>query len=415
MCVSRAGSPATVVTDEHRAYEVVAFEQVGGRALEADFSVLEEVRAVGDAEREVERLLDHQDRRTRRRATPAGARRRSRQPRARARGVNSSTSSTRGRATSAIVSVSSCCSPPERLPACSRIRAASAGNRSSASRMSSSAAPRSRTSQRASRRCSATRERREHSFAARCVPDPARRDPLGCRVGDVAAFDGDGAVARSHQARHRAQQRSTCRSRSCRAARRSRPGRRRGRRRRAPGRRRTRRRARAPRSRPRAPRRTGCVRSPAARGRPGVRRRPGGEAASTRHEPEEHVPQVGERGAQPAGKHEQHDEEARARCEDLPVDRERPRDAAHVERTEQRAGDGTEAADDDHREHHEALRRGVGVELETVLVVDEQRTRERGEEARDRERDQRAAARVHAVRARGPFVLARRDQHAAGP
>ena len=86
---------------------------------------------------------------------------------------------------------------------------------------------------------------------------------------------------------------------------------------------------------------------------------------------------------------------------------------AHVERSEQRARDGTESADHDHREHDEALRRGVGVELQTVLVVDEQRTRERGEEARDRERDERAAARVHAVRAGGPFVLTRRDQHAA--
>ena len=59
-------------------------------------------------------------------------------------------------------------------------------------------------------------------------------------------------------------------------------------------------------------------------------------------------------------------------------------------------------------------RRRVRVELETVLVVDEQRARERGEEARDRERHQRVAARVHAVRARRELVLADGDEHAAG-
>ena len=175
------------------------------------------------------------------------------------------------------------------------------------------------------------RERREHSFAARCVADPARRDPLGSRVGDVVAFDGDGAVARSHQTRHGAQQRRL--ARAVRAEQRDDL-------------------ARGdvevdaeehlhavvldvePAHRDRAtrlPAHGWCGRLLRGRRR---RRRPGGEAASTCHEPEEHVPQVGERGAEPAGKHEEHDEEPRAGCEDLPVDGQRPCDAADIERTE---------------------------------------------------------------------------------
>ena len=81
-----------------------------------------------------------------------------------------------------------------------------------------------------------------------------------------------------------------------------------------------------------------------------------------------------------------------------------------------RSAPGTEpeAADDDHGEHHEALARAVGVELEPVLLVHEERARERGEEARHRERLQCRGARVHAERARGAVVLPDRDERTSG-
>ena len=68
----RAVPVASRVADEHRADEVVALDQLGGRALEADLAVLEEVRAVGDAQREVERLFDDQHGRPRRAQLVAG-------------------------------------------------------------------------------------------------------------------------------------------------------------------------------------------------------------------------------------------------------------------------------------------------------------------------------------------------------
>ena len=58
-------------TEERGPYEVGAFEQPGGRAGVADGAVVEEVRAVGELDRAVDRLLDDHDRGARRRAGPA--------------------------------------------------------------------------------------------------------------------------------------------------------------------------------------------------------------------------------------------------------------------------------------------------------------------------------------------------------
>ena len=78
-------------------------------------------------------------------------------------------------------------------------------------------------------------------------------------------------------------------------------------------------------------------------------------------------------------------------------------------------GHRAETADHHHGEDDQALARAVGVELEPVLLVHEERPARRGEEARHRERLQGGGARVHAERARGAVVLADRDQGASGP
>ena len=81
---------------------------------------------------------------------------------------------------------------------------------------------------------------------------------------------------------------------------------------------------------------------------------------------------------------------------------------------EDRAGDGPEPADDRHDEHLEAALDAVGLDAEHLLVVDEDRPGEGGDEARDREGGELGAHRVHAVGLGGALVLADRDQHAAG-
>ncbi len=326
--------------------------------------------------------------------------------------VSSSTSSRCGRATIAIVSVRSCCSPPERLPAGSRNRASSAGKRSSASRMSSSAARRSRTSQRARRRWSATvrdgntpsppgawptPRAAMRSGARRVVsrpsmvivpcrvrtrPETARRtvdlpDPLVPSTATISPASASRSTPNSTcTPSYSTSSPRTVRARAAPGA----PSRRTGRGVVAVG---------------------GGVAQVLMPRRRAMRRSSG-------------VAQVGECGAEPAREQEEHDEQAGAGHEDLPVDGKRPRDAAHVERAEERARDRPEAADDDHREHDETLRRRVRVELEPVLVVHEERPRERGEEAGDRERDEGAATRVDAVGARRRLVLARCHEHAAG-
>src|SRR5581483_1331235 len=50
---------------EHRPQDVRAVEELRGRAVEADLALLHEVRGLGDRERDVHRLLDEDDRRSR--------------------------------------------------------------------------------------------------------------------------------------------------------------------------------------------------------------------------------------------------------------------------------------------------------------------------------------------------------------
>ena len=60
----RAGaSPGASAVEEDGTDEVGAIEELAGRAREADLTLLEEVRAFGDLERERHRLLDEQHRR----------------------------------------------------------------------------------------------------------------------------------------------------------------------------------------------------------------------------------------------------------------------------------------------------------------------------------------------------------------
>src|SRR5215208_628114 len=56
------GRSAAFAPEEHRAREVVALRELGRRTLEAHLTLLEEHRAVGDRQCDVERLLDDDDR-----------------------------------------------------------------------------------------------------------------------------------------------------------------------------------------------------------------------------------------------------------------------------------------------------------------------------------------------------------------
>ena len=392
--VGRVGWPRGRAAEEHRVREVGSVAQSAGRALVAHLAALEVAGPVGERERGVERLVDDHDRRARgaemleeqlrTRVSAAGAR-----PR-----PSSSTSNRRGRVTNAIARVRSCCSPPERSPARQRAAVAQLGEAVERARRSPRRA-RWRPSTPRRRRFSVDGERREHAVAARCLHHPTRDEPFRTGARDVVAVEAHRAVlARAARPTRRATT-STCPTRSCRRARRSRRWRRRGRRRRAPARRRCARRGRAPVSSA-SSRRSSTGRS--ALGRPrrrAVHSEPvdseqggRGDAPPTRDPSQPAVAHVGERGAEAAAEHEQHHEQPDAGHEELPVGGQPPRDPAHGERAEDRAGDRAEAADHDHREHHEALARAVGVELQAVLLVHEERAGERGEEPRHRERAQ---------------------------
>ena len=140
-CSAASGTLA----EEHGAQDLRAVEELVGRAAEANLSLLEEHRVLGDLEGDVDRLLDDDDRRARRwisrtlvtsRSTTAGARPRE----------SSSISSSLGLVTMAMASESCCCSPPDRSPACwSRALAAGSGTS-----RTSSAPPRPRTRRRGS-------------------------------------------------------------------------------------------------------------------------------------------------------------------------------------------------------------------------------------------------------------------------
>ena len=141
-------------------------------------------------------------------------------------------------------------------------------------------------------------------------------------------------------------------------------------------------------------------------GRAGVPARgSAGEAA------QQQVAEVGEGGAEAAGEDEEHESMPTPVARICHSHRQDPDHAAHVQRADEGAGDGAEAADHDHGEDDEALARGVGVDEQAVLVVHEQRARERGEEARHDERGEGGAAARHAVAAGGVLVLAYRHQH----
>jgi hypothetical protein len=131
-------------------------------------------------------------------------------------------------------------------------------------------------------------------------------------------------------------------------------------------------------------------------------------------EPAEHaVARVPERGADAAGKDHQDEKETRARRQEGPFGlHEEVLDALDEDGADDRAADGAEPAHDDHREHAES---GDGVEVvgvERVLLQDEQRAGDAGEEARNGVRHHERAARPHGIGLRRAFVVAHADQHA---
>ena len=137
------------------------------------------------------------------------------------------------------------------------------------------------------------------------------------------------------------------------------------------------------------------------------------QTVAARDASEDRVAQVGERPAEPAGEDPEDEQQRDAGREDLPLLREVVVDAPDVRRAEDRAGDGAEAADHRHREDRQALLGPVRARGEAVLLVDEQRAGERGEEAGRGEREEGEAVRVHAERLARLLVVAHRDQRAS--
>ena len=130
--------------------------------------------------------------------------------------------------------------------------------------------------------------------------------------------------------------------------------------------------------------------------------------------PQDEIADVRERAPEPAGQHEQDGEEPRAGGEDLPLRREEVLRPVQVRRADERAGNRPEPADDRHREDLEAGLGLVGPEVEAGLLVHEQGAGERGEEAGEREREQRESPAAHPVGLRGAVVLAHGDDGTAG-
>ena len=97
-------------------------------------------------------------------------------------------------------------------------------------------------------------------------------------------------------------------------------------------------------------------------------------------------------------------------AEPLGYDDVEPHGALEEDRAEDRAGNRPEAADHHHGEDADALDRSEDVLAERLLVEHEHTTRERREEARQREREQLDARRAEPERLRVPLVLARRDE-----
>ena len=104
--------------EEDGAHEVGSVEELRGGSVEPDLALLQEVRGVGELERDADRLLDDDDRRARpRRARGSSASSCRDDDRARGRATARRSAAVGAGSANAMASVSICCWPPERSPA----------------------------------------------------------------------------------------------------------------------------------------------------------------------------------------------------------------------------------------------------------------------------------------------------------
>ena len=105
------------------------------------------------------------------------------------------------------------------------------------------------------------------------------------------------------------------------------------------------------------------------------------------------VARVTERGAEPTGHEQQHEQQTGTRREERVLRGEEVLHAVHERGAEHRARDRSQSADHDHREDLQAHRGCERLVDEQLLLEHEQRTRHAGEEARNREREHERVAR----------------------